>query len=244
MNTKIIRLKETDSTNNYIKSLTDDGDTDDMTVVVADYQSAGRGQGSNTWLSEAGKNLLFSLRVHPTMVPVARQFLLSMTGALALKEALDTFTDGISMKWPNDIYWNDRKLSGTLIETTLGGGHIKQCVFGVGLNVNQEVFPSSLPNPVSLYQIIGHETNRDELLKLILNKFESLWPLISFGGYGDISAMYHEGLYRGRGYHTFKDANGKFEAAIVEVEDDGHLVVHDREGVVRRYAFKEIEFII
>lgn len=244
MNTQIIRLKETDSTNNYIKSLTDNGDTDDMTVVVADYQSAGRGQGSNTWLSEPGKNLLFSLRVHPTMVPVARQFLLSMTGALALKQALDTFTDGISMKWPNDIYWNDRKLSGTLIETTLGGGHIKQCVFGVGLNVNQEAFPPSLPNPVSLYQIIGHETDREDLLKLILNKFESLWPLISFGGYADISAMYHEGLYRGHGYHTFKDANGEFEAAIVEVEDDGHLVVHDREGVVRRYTFKEIEFII
>ncbi len=244
MNIKTIHLSETDSTNNYIKTLDDTGGVDDMLVVVADYQTAGRGQGTNSWHSEAGQNLLFSLAVHPVMVPVARQFLLSMVGALALKQAIDTLTDGITLKWPNDIYWHDRKLSGTLIETTLGGGHIRQCVFGVGLNVNEQSFPAELPNPVSLLQILGHNTDCEELLRLIVSKFEGLWPLITEGAYGDISAMYHEALYRAHGYHTFQDTEGRFEAAIVEVEDDGHLVLHDRYGMVRRYAFKEVEFVI
>lgn len=244
MNTKIIHLAETDSTNSYIKRIDDNGGVDDMIVVVADYQTAGRGQGSNSWHSKPGQNLLFSLAAHPVMVPVARQFLLSMTEALALSQALSSLTDGISMKWPNDIYWHDRKLSGTLIETTLGGGHIRQCVFGTGINVNESTFPSNLPNPVSLRQILGHDTDREELLNLIIRKFEGLWQLITEGAYADISAMYHQSLYRGHGYHTFQDANGQFEAAIIEVEDDGHLVLHDRQGVIRRYMFKEIEFVI
>ena len=104
-----------------------------MTVVVADYQTAGKGQGTNTWESEAGKNLLFSVLVHPTMLPVRSQFLLSEAGALALKEALaDYVKDDIRLKWPNDIYWKDKKLSGTLIETKLAAGRIKDCVFGGG----------------------------------------------------------------------------------------------------------------
>lgn len=244
MNINTIHLAETDSTNSYIKSLNDTGGADDMLVVVADYQTAGRGQGTNTWHSSPGQNLLFSMAVHPTMVPVGRQFLLSMTEALALQQALSALTDGISMKWPNDIYWHDRKLSGTLIETTLGGGHIRQCVFGTGVNVNEPSFPAELPNPVSLRQILGHDTDRKELLSLIISKFEGLWQLLTEGGYGDIFAMYHAALYRAHGYHRFRDKDGEFEAAIVEVEDDGHLVVHDRNGVMRRYAFKEIEFVI
>ena len=239
----IIRLEETYSKNNYLRSY-QPADAEKITVVTAEFQTAGRGQGSNTWESQKGKNLTFSILVHPVMVPLQRQFLLSMTGGIALKMALAKYTDGITLKWPNDVYWNDRKLSGTLIETTLSGGHITNCIFGIGLNVNQSVFTSGAPNPVSLAQILGHEVDREELLQEIIKAFKYSYSLIENGNYTDIAALYHNTLYRSRGFHAYRDKNGEFEAAIVEVEDNGHLILRDHEGIIKEYAFKEVEFII
>lgn len=238
---RVIHLDEVDSTNSYLRGYRP-AEGERMTVVVADHQTAGRGQGTNTWESERGKNLLFSILIHPTMVPVAGQFLLSMMGGMALKRVLDTYTGGITLKWPNDVYWRDSKLSGTLIETTLGGGHIKDCVFGVGLNVNQREFRGGAPNPVSLCQILGHETDRDRLLREIIEAFKEGCALIRNGAYGDIAALYHAALYRRQGFWPYRDKDGAFEAAIVEVEDNGHLILRDREGTFREYAFKEVAF--
>ena len=156
---KTIHVKETDSTNNWLKSYQSEAG-EDMTVVTTDYQSAGRGCGSNQWESEAGKNLMFSILLHPK-VSAKDQFILSMANALALKDVLDSYTDSIKIKWPNDIYWNDKKIGGTLIETSLQGAEIKDFIIGTGINVNQQEFHSDAPNPVSLIQIIGCETNRD-----------------------------------------------------------------------------------
>ncbi len=242
MKTKIIRLDEVDSTNRYLADYAPDGE--EMTVVLADFQSAGKGQGTNTWESEKGKNLLFSILVHPTMVPLARQFQLSMAGAIALKMALSGYTDGITLKWPNDVYWNDKKISGTLIQNVIGQGHIKDCIFGVGIDVNQVEFHSDAPNPVSLYQILGREVNRDELLQKILKAFEYCYSLIENGDYGDIAALYMDALYRRHGFWKYRDADGEFEAAFVEVEDDGHLILRDPKGVMRSYTFKEVEFVL
>ena len=177
------------------------------------------------------------------MVPVRNQFLLSMAGGLALKEVLDGYTTEITLKWPNDVYWRNRKISGTLIETTLSAGHIKDCIFGIGLNVNQQVFKSDAPNPVSLAQISGHEIDRKKLLNKLLSAFDKYYSWIENGQYGDISALYHEALYHRHGFYPYRDvASGEvFDAAIIEVEDDGTLVVRNREGVIREYRFKELE---
>lgn len=240
---RMIRLDTVDSTNSYLRNY-QPAEGEAMTVVVADYQSAGRGQGSNTWESEAGKNLLLSILVHPTMVPVARQYLLSMAGSVALQSVLAGYGEGFTVKWPNDIYWQDKKVSGTLIETTLGGGHIKDCIFGVGINVNQSHFASDAPNPVSLCQIVGHEIDREELLQNIIKMFRRCYALLENGYYGDVAALYHDALYRKHGFHTYRDKDGEFEAAIVEVEDNGHLILRDREDRMREYAFKEVAFVL
>ncbi|WP_276805333.1 biotin--[acetyl-CoA-carboxylase] ligase [Prevotella pallens] len=241
--TKIVRLETVSSTNDYLKTYTPT-ETEQMTVAVADFQTSGRGQGSNSWESEVGKNLLFSVLLHPSEVPVACQFLLSEYGALSLREALLHYVNNgsITLKWPNDIYWNDKKLSGTLIETKLSCGRIKDCVFGVGLNVNQTEFKSDAPNPVSLKQILGKEVNREELLQHIIEAFERNYELIRSANYGTIAAMYHDALYRSKGFYTYEDANGVFEGAIVEVEDDGHLILRDKKGTIRSYEFKEIKY--
>ena len=237
----IIHLSSVDSTHSYLMAYKPrEGET--MTVVYADEQTAGRGQGSNHWESEPGKNLTFSVLVHPTMVPVMRQFLLSEAGALALWDVLGQYlgADDVKMKWPNDIYWKDKKISGTLIETRLGGGHVKDCVYGTGVDVNQEKFVSDAPNPVSMKQILGHDVDLKELLNKIIDSFKKYYAAIENGEYAAISELYHSGIYRAHGFHRYKDKDGEFEAAIVEVEDSGNLILRDREGCIRSYAFKEV----
>lgn len=241
MEEKIIRLKEIDSTNRFLRELKDEQE-DEMVVAVADFQTAGKGQGSHTWESEAGKNLLFSIKVNPRWVPVRQQFLLSMAGAIAIKEALETYVDGITLKWPNDVYWNDKKISGTLIETSIDSKGIKTCVFGIGINVNQEAFHSDAPNPVSLRQILGHEVDKDELLQKVIDGFIRYYELLRRADYMDVSGIYHLSLYRRKGFHRYEDADGDFEGAFVEVEDDGHLILHDKQGVIRSYSFGEVKF--
>lgn len=241
MEEKIIRLKEIDSTNRFLRELKDEQE-DEMVVAVADFQTAGKGQGSHTWESEAGKNLLFSIKVNPRWVPVRQQFLLSMAGAIAIKEALETYVDGITLKWPNDVYWNDKKISGTLIETSIDSKGIKTCIFGIGINVNQEAFHSDTPNPVSLRQILGHEVDKDELLQKVIEGFRRYYELLRRADYMDVSGIYHLSLYRRKGFHRYEDADGDFEGAFVEVEDDGHLILHDKQGVIRSYSFGEVKF--
>ena len=242
METKIIRLKEVDSTNRFLKEM-DSYDENALTIAVADYQTAGKGQGSHSWEGEAGKNLLFSMMACPRWVPVRQQFLLSEAGALAIKDALDTYTDGITLKWPNDVYWNDKKISGTLIETSIDSKGIKRCIFGIGININQMEFKSDAPNPVSLAQILGHEVDREEVLQKIIEAFDKYYELLRRADYMDVSGIYHLSLYRRKGFHWYEDKDGKFEGAFVEVEDDGHLILHDKQGVIRSYAFGEVKFL-
>ena len=242
MKRRLIHLQETDSTNRYLHDLRSEGE--DMTVVVANYQSAGRGQGSNSWESEPGKNLLMSIRVHPTMVPPINQFILSEAGALAVGETLDAYTEGISLKWPNDIYWNDQKISGTLIETSVCGMGLASCTFGIGINVNQRVFLSDAPNPVSLWQILGHEVPVEEVMNSLLDALEAHLAPIWVGDFRSVSERYHQRLYRRQGFHPYSDANGPFMAELLHVEDDGHLVLRDTTGSIRQYAFKEVTFVI
>lgn len=239
----IIRLEEVDSTNNYLRSVAL-VDEEQMLVAVARHQTAGRGQGRNTWESEAGKNLLFSVKIKPRNIAIANQFLLSMTMALAIKHALDKRADGFSLKWPNDIYWHDYKISGTLIETTLSGSAINSCIFGIGIDVNQKTFLSDAPNPLSLCSITGHSEDCDWLLSDILQSFDSLYSQLTDGDSHTIITQYHDALYRHTGFYTYRDKSGEFQAEIVRVEPNGRLVLSDTESQIRQYYFKEVAFVL
>jgi BirA family biotin operon repressor/biotin-[acetyl-CoA-carboxylase] ligase len=235
VNWEIVHIDETDSTNRWLK---EHGDNyPHPVVVVADYQTAGRGCGTNTWESERGKNLLFSLLIHPENLPANKQFQISMAISLAILDALGQLVGDLSIKWPNDIYWRNGKLAGILIENRLQGNLIKDCIMGVGLNVNQRAFHSDAPNPVSLWQITGQETDREQLLQEILKSLDVLLAT-------DIKDRYMKMLYRRKGFHPYTDKDGAFMAEIGGVEDDGHLLLNDEDGQQRRYAFKEVQFII
>ena len=248
MNWKIVHITETDSTNQWLRerlAMADSGrlrtGEEDLLsfpmVVVADYQTAGRGCGTNKWESERGKNLLFSMLIRPAELPAVRQFHISMAASLAICEALGQYIGDLSIKWPNDIYWRNGKIGGMLIEHTLQGNTIMNSIIGVGLNVNQRVFHSDAPNPVSLWQICERETDCALLLNGILQAFDRYMQQ-------DVKAQYRSMLYRRRGFHPYCDDGGAFMAELVDVEDDGHLVLRDDNGRQRRYAFKEVTFVL
>lgn len=232
-----IHIDETDSTNRWLKEQLP---LSCPTVVWTDYQTAGRGQGTNTWESERGKNLTFSIAFRPEDVKAAEQFILSMAISVALTQTLCGLKD-VSIKWPNDIYVGNKKICGILIENTLTGNHIKDCIMGIGLNVNQTLFVSDAPNPTSIALESGQQQSREEVLQTLLTNFSQL---LDNWDEDKIRKAYRQQLYWHEGSHPFRDQNGQFEASIIRVEDDGHLLLRDREGRERRYAFKEVAFLV
>ena len=186
-----------------------------------------------------------SVLTHPNAVAPHSQFLLSMCGALAVKDVAESYAgSGITLKWPNDVYWKDRKLSGTLIETSIKDGQINDCIFGIGLNVNQTQFVSDAPNPVSLAQIIGHELSLEEVSQRLTDALGHRCDMLYDGEEKTIVQEYHDSLYRKTGYFPYEDKNGRFEAELKGVDDNGHLLLIDRKGNIRKYGFKEITFIL
>ena len=240
----LIHISETNSTNNYLQSLCSKQKVEELTVVVADFQTSGRGQRGNSWESDSGKNLLFSIVIFPEFLEARRQFLISQIISLAIKEELDTYTTDISIKWPNDIYWKEKKICGMLIENDLMGRNISQSIAGIGININQETFHSSAPNPVSLRQITGKEFDLFEILKSIVLRIQSYYSLLKKGNTESIVCQYEMSLFRKEGMHRFKDANGEFLARIIRVEPEGRLILEDEMLNKRGYMFKEVEYLL
>ena len=241
------KVKELTSTNDYLAELCKQGKAEEFHTVIAEMQTSGKGQRGNSWESEPGKNLTFSIVLYPTAIEANKQFYLSMLASIALIDTLTDYTDGFSIKWPNDIYWKDQKIAGILIENMLEGKYISQCIVGIGLNVNQTVFHSSAPNPISLSQIIGKKIDREELFKKILHTIFAGYQAMedNFPGIQKaISTLYRKKLYRRTGFHRYQDKQGYFMAEFHQIDPDGHLYLKDELGNIRRYAFKEVSFIL
>ncbi len=246
----IVELEETDSTNRYVNDLCDHASATpaEYTTVTARFQTSGKGQRGNSWESEAGQNLLFSTVLYPRFIEARRQFVLSQIVSLAVKEELDTHTEGISIKWPNDIYWHEKKICGMLIENVLEGTCIGRCILGIGLNLNQTVFCSSAPNPVSLKQITGRNYDAPTVLDGFLHRLHTYYEALRHDENGrfaaSIARRYAEALFRREGLYPYEDADGRFLARLADVEPDGRFVLQDETGRLRKYLFKEVQYIL
>jgi len=210
-------------------------------VIYTDFQSAGKGQPGNAWESSKGMNLLFSVMLHPIQVHMDELFLISQLVSVAIKNALDEYTTNITIKWPNDIYWNDKKLAGILIENSLQGNKIMSVVIGIGLNVNQKLFLSNAPNPVSLFLITGKRQNRKQLLQKICQNIMGLYYEMDKE---KIRKKYAEYLYRNIGFYSFEANKETFRAKIKEVQPDGMLELETEKGEQKSFYFKEVQFIL
>lgn len=243
MEIDIIWLDQEESTNRYAADLLQrDPEVSEWTTIVAHSQTAGRGQRGNTWESESGKNLTFSLISYPIEIEPAKQFVLSQAVSLGIIDFLSSYSDGFSVKWPNDIYWQEKKICGILIENTLQYDSIKSCVIGIGININQTVFRSDAPNPVSLSNVTGETYDLKSCLTPLLSAV--IERIIKLRNGDDFAEEYLMRLFRFHKKTSYRASGLEFEGEIVDVEQNGQLVIKNvSTGDVRKFWFKEVEFM-
>lgn len=235
-------IKRTNSTNTLLRERIAQGDPPEY--IYAGYQTAGRGQAGNGWESEEGKNLLCSI-----LLPARKSlFELNVVTAVAVQRLLG---DAFSIKWPNDIYWEDKKIAGILIENALIGSTVQYSIAGIGLNVNQTEWHTDAPNPISLKQITGNTYDLDTLMQQLYGHVQSALN-------EDVWDYYKAHLYRREGFWPFverevsteptmnasSETKEQFEARIEDVLPTGEIVLRDREGQQRIYHFKQVRYVI
>jgi BirA family biotin operon repressor/biotin-[acetyl-CoA-carboxylase] ligase len=163
-------------------------------------------------------------------------FLNIAVGVAMLRVIGDDFT----IKWPNDIYYGDKKVAGILVENAIIGNEIRYSIAGIGLNVNQTTFVSDAPNPISLKQIRGQEYDIEWLMNQLLEAVNSVLNESE----QEVWSYYKSHLYRREGFWPYEDKKGKFEAAIQDVLPTGEIVLRDTNGQIRQYEFKQIKYIL
>ena len=240
----IVELATVDSSNNYAKELLADGKPAEGTIVFAREQHSGRGQMGNSWETEAGKNLTLSVILYPEFLEASQQFYLNMAMSLAIKDFCESvLNDEIKIKWPNDIYFRDKKLGGVLIENNINGTRLSSSVVGIGLNINQEVFDVSLPNPISFFQITNREFKLETLIELLASFIEKYYLQLRQLHFNFLDKAYTVALYRYQQTYEFKKGEQIFKGEINGVAKDGKLIIHSA-GKELRFGFKEVEFVI
>ena len=214
-------------------------------IILAQCQTAGRGQRGHTWESREGENLTFSLLLEPLFLSPSEQFLISECVALGVCDALLHYGIEAQIKWTNDIYIGDRKLAGILIEHKLQGSALARTVAGIGLNVNQKAFSDDLPNPISMAQATGREFDREEVLQTVATSLMARYEQLREGGAKDLQADYHQRLYRLGQEHCYALPDGsRFRGIIRGVEPTGALRIENERGELLSFLFKEVEFVI
>lgn len=243
MNTRItlIQFDVLESTNNTLSKLSLQDGFEEFTTICTRYQSAGKGQRGNTWESDSNQNCLFSTVLYPQHIPANKQFLLSQITSLALSNVLLEYCNGVRIKWPNDIYVNNKKIAGILIENVLAQSTIDTSIIGIGLNCNQTKFPPHLPQATSLAIESGRTYSIEDIITKCVLEIKKLYS--SNIAPETIHTNYTNQLYLLNKMANYKDANGEYSGKIVGVEPDGALIIQDEKFAERRYYFKEVEYL-
>ncbi|MDD5507119.1 MAG: biotin--[acetyl-CoA-carboxylase] ligase [Bacteroidales bacterium] len=243
---RIIYLDRVSSTNAIALRLMEEHSYPEGCLFVAHTQYAGRGMGVNKWESEPGKNLTFSVVLFPDFLPVERQFMLNKMVSLALHDFISRLSlqAAVTIKWPNDIYLGERKAAGILINNVIQGASLVRSVAGIGLNINQEVFRSDAPNPVSLKNLTGKELRLERCLTDLCQDLDRRYEELRMGMFRQMDRDYLERQYRRGGFFPFLFHGKNIRASIESVDTFGRLVLLTAEGERILSDQKEITFII
>lgn len=257
---KITRFKNIGSTNSYLQDLLDKGFDVVDNIVITDFQTSGKGQGRNVWQSEDGKNLLFSIALDMSFLRAEDQFFLTQMVSVAMIEVLMNYLpeDFLFIKWPNDIYCNDNKIAGVLISNEIKGTMLGTSIIGIGLNVNQTLFDTSLPNPISMKMITGNDYNIEEILSAISCRLYSISEdmkkhngsatdsLNACSSTDDSRSLivdcYNKHLYRYEQWALYEHEGMLKELMIVGYDKFGRLILKDRNDEEMACNLKEIVF--
>ena len=241
----LIKLDATDSTNAYLKDLLVSQNPPDGTVVQTNWQKKGRGQLGREWLSDPGKNLTISILKRFEALEVSNQFILSIITSLALVDVLSKHqVPSVRVKWPNDIMSGNQKICGILVENIVKGRHLKASIIGLGLNVNQDEFPSGL-NATSIQLKTGKELSLDSILKDLMETLDQLFHKYLLEPVGDTRQAYEDLLFGRQEKARFTmPKGGSFEATILGIDTSGRLKVEGTDGTVATYGFNEIRMVL
>lgn len=213
------------------------------TAFFAHHQTAGKGQRGKSWSAEPGNNIALSVIVDSSFLSPSHQFPLSVMVALAVHDLFNKYTtDDTFIKWPNDIYWRDRKAGGILIENLIKSGNLGGSVVGIGLNINQVVFPDTLKNPVSLKQITGKNFDPVTLAKELCGCLEKRYHELRDGHFATMFAYYNQYLYKRGQQVRLKNNSAAFYCTIEGVSENGELVVSG--AAKERFGFGEVEWVV
>lgn len=231
MGCRQIRLDSVNSTNNYTATLINEN-VPEGAVVITHEQTAGRGQRGNLWISEPGKNLTCTYLLRPKFLCISDQFILNKAIALAAVKAIQQFipSNDVHIKWPNDIFLQNKKVAGILVETSMQGGHIVSCLAGIGINVNQHQFQAESGNPISIYEVIGTELKVDDVLNALSENLEVLYLQLKSGKFNEIDKIYNQLLWKKGEIHTFYRDDIPFKAEVKCVDEHGCLHLIDEKN--------------
>lgn len=240
----VIELKETTSTNTEAKLLIEQEKPLEGTLIIANKQTKGKGQHGNSWQTEAGKNLTCSYILYPVFLSADKHFYLNMVVSLAVKEVCEVILeDEVKVKWPNDIYYGNKKIAGILIENSISGATVITSIVGIGLNVNQTEFDTNLQNPGSLKQFTGHDIllqNIQQNLNVFLEKY---YLQLRQQHFHFLQRAYTEALFRYNQTALFKKGEQTFKGEITGIARDGKLIIESN-GKELRFNMQEVKFVI
>ena len=240
----LIKLNAIDSTNTYLKKLAKETQLLDETVVITKHQVSGRGQMGNFWLSREGQSLTFSMFKVFFDFRVEDQFIISMATSLGILKALEALNiPSISIKWPNDILSAKSKVGGILIENLLEGSFIKYAVIGIGLNVNEPIFPN-LPKASSLKLETGKTFILEEVLQEVLENLFLKLRILNATNFSALKEEYEDNLFQRNAISVFETPEGlRFNGIIKGVSDIGELIVETENNPLRKFQLKEVSLI-
>ena len=245
INDGIIRLQTVDSTNSFAEKLLKQEEVPEGTIIWAHQQTAGKGQGENQWISPPGENLTFSMILYPRFLPPDQQFLLNMTVTLAILDFLNSLDkeEQFLIKWPNDIYHGTRKLAGILINNILTGSLFAASIIGIGININQTVFDSSLPDPTSLKLILGCETDLQTAINRLIVYLQLRYTELQNNLMAQLNHQYLLNLLGYNKIRKYRTERGLFMGKIRKVDSFGRLIITTLNNEELVFAHKEIEYI-
>jgi BirA family biotin operon repressor/biotin-[acetyl-CoA-carboxylase] ligase len=241
---KLIKLDAIDSTNDFLKRLSGEQPLDNFTVVSAENQTHGKGQMGAKWDSETGKNLMFSVIINNLLNNISQIFDLNVAVALSIINTLEKFNiPNLSIKWPNDIMSDNKKISGVLIENTIKNNGEITSIIGIGLNVNQFNF-DELPNASSLAVIMKTNFDKEMILKVFIECLKLNCDLLENKLASQLWNSYNNNLFKKGIPMPFSLPNGtQFMGIIQEVNASGKLEVKLENDTIETFGIKEIQLL-
>lgn len=224
---------ELPSTNDYALNLLSKSKPSEGTLISTDHQTRGRGQIGSRWESEPGQNIMQSVIFYPTFLPVSRQFQLNQAIALAVRDCIAKYVEKpVIVKWPNDVYVEESKIAGILIQNSVAGTLLQSSVAGIGINVNQAGFAAHLPNPTSIYlQNGGIRVSLEEVTNTLCQTLESRYLALRQGQMDALHEEYLAWLYRYQQTAIYRRTNGEvLEGKITGIAEDGRLLIAHEDG--------------